>query len=485
MPQPFSHTSQDATAVIGGGEAISVLLVGSHGQTQEIEQLLCRVDIRVSVQCVDSYLMALGRVAKEPPSVVMGYPEDFKGGLEPTAEALRQLAPEALLVLVVEAGSKTDVQPTASGFDHSLMEPIDPDALYEVLSQVNLRGTLSKESAWLMDHSPSYQEMIEQVEGTVEQDDYDEHHTHPVEKDTTCGEGQRTVEDAGAVVAALGDETSLIEQVILGRRAVREVGLRLIASRSGMTHLGWSDRADQVPRGHVHVDVVYGDHEPLGVLHAQPPAGADQLAPWASWLAGWLELDRHMGRLRHQAMRDELTGLWNRRYFNQFLNALLSRAANRRLYVSLLVFDVDDFKSYNDRYGHGAGDEILRETAKLMQTLVREHDVVARIGGDEFAVIFWDPSGPRRPNSAHPLDPIKVAQRFRAAICAHRFPKLGDEAPGTLTISGGLAGFPWDGHTPEDLLNRADQMAMRSKQQGKNAITLGSGARLHCHNLSQ
>ena len=144
------------------------------------------------------------------------------------------------------------------------------------------------------------------------------------------------------------------------------------------------------------------------------------------------------------------------------------------------MFDIEDFKTYNDRYGHMAGDEILHETARLMQSLVRDHDVVARIGGDEFGVIFWDPAGPRRANSAHPHDPVAVAKRFQKAICSARFPKLGHEAQGTLTISGGLAGFPWDGYTPDQLLDRADKMAMRSKQQGKNAITFGPGAQRFC-----
>jgi len=145
--------------------------------------------------------------------------------------------------------------------------------------------------------------------------------------------------------------------------------------------------------------------------------------------------------------------------------------------VTLLVFDIDDFKNYNDRFGHPAGDEILRETARLMQDSVREHDVVARIGGDEFAVIFWDnDQAPRRAHSEHPHDVLKAARRFQQAVYAHKFPKLLDHAPGTLTISGGLASFPWDGRTPEGLLDHADAMALESKRQGKNAITFGPGA---------
>ena len=147
-----------------------------------------------------------------------------------------------------------------------------------------------------------------------------------------------------------------------------------------------------------------------------------------------------ISRLWKMSLRDDLTGAWNRRYFNRFLNSILDRATRQRFHVTLMVFDIDDFKHYNDRYGHAAGDEILYETTKLMQSMVREHDVVARIGGDEFAVIFWDATTPRRPNSAHPHDPSGAAERFRKAIRSHKFPKLGKDAPGQLTISGGLAG---------------------------------------------
>jgi diguanylate cyclase (GGDEF)-like protein len=154
----------------------------------------------------------------------------------------------------------------------------------------------------------------------------------------------------------------------------------------------------------------------------------------------------------------------------------LRQAASQRFAVTVMVFDIDDFKRYNDHYGHAAGDDILRETARLMTSVIRARDVVARIGGDEFAVIFWDHDAPRRPPSHHPADVRDAAERFRGAICAHKFPTLSEEAPGTLTISGGLASFPWDGRTPEELVNRADAMTLQSKRQGKNVLTFGPGA---------
>ncbi len=144
------------------------------------------------------------------------------------------------------------------------------------------------------------------------------------------------------------------------------------------------------------------------------------------------------------------------------------------------MFDIDDFKKYNDEYGHDAGDEILSEVVRLLRSVTRPTDKVCRIGGDEFAVVFHEPEGPRSPDSKHPTTVHAITRRFQQQVISHKFPKLSGCAPGTLTISGGLATFPWDGQTPAELLARADERAMESKRQGKNAITIGPGAILQC-----
>ena len=107
-----------------------------------------------------------------------------------------------------------------------------------------------------------------------------------------------------------------------------------------------------------------------------------------------------------------------------------------------------------------------------MTRITREHDVVARIGGDEFAVLFWDEEPPRRPDSRHPDTARQLADRFVAAITRHHFGSLGPEAQGVLTISGGLATFPWDGADCRDLLRHADMALRRAKTSGKAAIHL-------------
>jgi diguanylate cyclase (GGDEF)-like protein len=145
-----------------------------------------------------------------------------------------------------------------------------------------------------------------------------------------------------------------------------------------------------------------------------------------------------------------------------------------------MVFDIDNFKTYNDRFGHEAGDEILCETVRLLTSVIRKGDRVCRIGGDEFAIIFADPEGPRSAGSAHPESIETIARRFQDQVCKMRFPKLGVEAPGTLSISGGLATYPWDGADATALLRKADQLALESKRAGKNALTFGPGAQREC-----
>ena len=221
--------------------------------------------------------------------------------------------------------------------------------------------------------------------------------------------------------------------------------------------------------------VVSYEGQLYGVLQARHLAEA-LLSKAAQWMALWLRVSEQQSLLREAAFTDALTGAWNRRYFDRFLSAAIETAGEARRSVTVLLFDIDDFKRYNDQFGHEAGDDILREAVALMRSVVRPTDRVCRIGGDEFAVIFNEPQGPRESNSRHPTSIVQIADRFQRQIQEHRFPKLGNEARGMLTISGGLATFPWDGTTAESLVRRADDRAMQSKRAGKNAITIGPGA---------
>ncbi|MGC9455291.1 MAG: GGDEF domain-containing protein [Phycisphaerae bacterium] len=184
---------------------------------------------------------------------------------------------------------------------------------------------------------------------------------------------------------------------------------------------------------------------------------------------------RRAEALHRLAITDHLTGAYNRRYFYHLTDRILAQADGSDYRVTLLLWDIDDFKHYNDTYGYAAGDEILRETVQLMKRITRSHDIVARIGGDEFAVLFWDPEPPRRPDSRPIETAYALANRFREAVLNHSFHRLGPEHRGSLTISGGVAKFPRDGNTCRELLASADRALKQGKLSGKNAIHLIGG----------
>ena len=192
-------------------------------------------------------------------------------------------------------------------------------------------------------------------------------------------------------------------------------------------------------------------------------------------------VEKKIRQLEKLATEDDLTGLKNRRYIWEFSRQIIERAKKEKGRVTLLVFDIDNFKHYNDVYGHLAGDEILKQAAVLMRRCCRGHDVVGRIGGDECAVFFWDePRGrgvgqedERRSLMAeHPKEVLAVAQRFRSELGKAEFPLLGPEGRGVLTISGGLASLGRDVSTIEELFEQADKALLDAKRSGKNRIYL-------------
>ena len=277
------------------------------------------------------------------------------------------------------------------------------------------------------------------------------------------------------------DDEPLVRAMLKGH-SILEAALTQINARLGRSDIDLVP-AD-APGAGLGVPVVVGD-QALGVLRCDDEPwlnanGRSLLASHASWMATWIKLETQQSELRKSAFTDPLTGAWNRRYFDRFLSAAINQSRMARHPLTVMVFDIDSFKHYNDTYGHGAGDEILTETVRLLKSVIRPSDRVCRVGGDEFAVIFYEPEGPRQEGSK-PLESIyQIACRFQHQICNHSFPKLGTEALGTLTISGGLASYPWDGHDAASLLEEADRCAMESKRQGKNAITFGPGAESIC-----
>lgn len=199
----------------------------------------------------------------------------------------------------------------------------------------------------------------------------------------------------------------------------------------------------------------------------------EALAAWAASLGAWLALEARHRHLERLAFEDPLTGAGNRRAFDRFLCDAMESARLRGRALPLMVFDLDDFKRYNDRFGHAAGDEVLRETVALLRAVIRKGDRVFRIGGDEFVVVFADPTSPRAEGSPELESVEQIAHRFTDRVRELQLPQLGDAGLGVITLSAGLARYPEDGEDPASLLRTADLRAISGKRRGKDVITLG------------
>jgi len=277
---------------------------------------------------------------------------------------------------------------------------------------------------------------------------------------------------AGGAPVVAGQLAELVEAAdsvaALEDRLARAVGALLAAP------VAWVDLED-VPEGAKPLLLAAGDAPRVLVPRAagrSSEAARSYLAAVQAALPALLAAARRTEELHRLAITDHLTGAYNRRYFYRRTEQVLRQAGREGGHATLLLYDIDDFKRYNDTYGHAAGDEILRDTAALMKRITRSRDLVARIGGDEFAVLFVGGEEPRSPDSQPPENAYALADRFRRAVQAHAFESLGPEATGTLTISGGLAGFPRDGRHVRELLRKADIALREAKASGKNAIHL-------------
>ncbi len=165
---------------------------------------------------------------------------------------------------------------------------------------------------------------------------------------------------------------------------------------------------------------------------------------------------------QEMAITDSLTGLYNRRYFDELLLREEARARRYPQHFSLLMIDIDDFKKINDTYGHPAGDSVLRLVGQILLRRIRNTDYVARYGGEEFCVIA--PHTNKKNASV-------FAARIMDIIAKEEFP-LNQTDKTRVTVSIGVANFSDDAQTKEDLLKKADDVLYQAKKMGKNRVCL-------------
>ncbi len=295
----------------------------------------------------------------------------------------------------------------------------------------------------------AFNEMAEQLE------------EHLAELASERGRVRDAVGRFGAALAATHDPYALL-QVIVGStvEATGAAGGRLVVDGKEIERAGDPDRGGQplvIPLGH--------EGRESGVLYLTPKEAdfADEARELAHWLGSQASIALENARLHRlverQANTDGLTELPNRRHFEEALEAEISRAERFGGGLALVLADLDDFKQVNDRYGHQAGDDVLRTFAEILRETVREIDLPARYGGEEFAVLLpqTDLEGAHR-----------LAERLRRALASRPM----STQPGALvavTASFGVAAFP-DSPTPASLFASADDALYQAKHAGKNCV---------------
>lgn len=201
--------------------------------------------------------------------------------------------------------------------------------------------------------------------------------------------------------------------------------------------------------------------EAHGLLHL---AGSDADERFALNVASQIALAMANVKLREslqvQAVRDALTGLYNRRYLEQALERELRRSVREKTPVALLMADIDFFKRVNDTMGHAAGDDVLRDLGRFLESQLRTYDIACRFGGEEFILIL--------PGSSVE-NATRHAERIRTGMKDVAFASEGKPI-GPLTISIGVAAYPADGETTEELLAAADAALYLAKAEGRDRV---------------
>lgn len=221
--------------------------------------------------------------------------------------------------------------------------------------------------------------------------------------------------------------------------------------------------------------------ETLGILHIRSnPWGASKLLeqPIIAVESKWqlaLTVSEHIGlalanlklreSLRIQAIRDPLTGLFNRRYMEESLERELKRAQRKGVPIGIVMMDIDHFKHFNDSFGHAAGDYLLRELGVFLKTLVRGEDIASRYGGEEFIVVLPETSLEETMQRAE-----QIRQDVKTLKLSEQFPKSEG-----VTLSLGVAVFPQHGTSVEELLKSVDVALYQAKRDGRDRVAVAKG----------
>jgi diguanylate cyclase (GGDEF)-like protein len=257
---------------------------------------------------------------------------------------------------------------------------------------------------------------------------------------------------------------------VILRAAIRATGAAGGVILSGQKTVVSQGAVDSRAGTEIRIPLAVPESEPPAILALYPPEGGfnDEALDAANLISDQAGIALENARLHRlverQAITDELTGLPNRRQFLAQLQLEVSRAERSGTPLALILADLDDFKQVNDTWGHAVGDQALRSFAAILRSTIREIDLPARLGGEEFAILLPDTdiSGGK-----------ELAERIR-----HLLADSGHETttgPARVTASFGVSCFPPIG-TADELLIDADKNLYQAKQRGKNTVVASQNA---------
>jgi len=456
----------------------SVLLIGDTDR--DLAAAIAQAMPGAAVHHAENLFDGIAELSRDGFGAVFAAAEPVGRRPEAAMRTLRELTGEGRLVLFGDAGHEPLSRKLMEhGCDDYLVTPVSAQQVLQALT-AEKAATAKEESRPLRMHS-----------------DYD---VVPPAK-TAEARPQFTLPTstsaaAGALLAKLPMSEILLDAILEHpgdaiAHAVGQINARLFGDGTSAMQLSFSPHKMPAPARLDASQLTFALQSsagPLGTLvlslpTAHEPLGQALLAEIGPLLAKAAAIQHRSTRLQKLAFTDDLTGLYNCRYFKHFLGRTLTEAKRNRFPVTLFLFDIDNFKSYNDRFGHAVGDDILKQAANLMRRCVRDHDLVARIGGDEFAVVFWEKEGPRVVRDSHtgtpgrpPSEPHQILARFRRMLELQDYPLLGSTGRGNLTISGGLAVYPYDAPDMQSLIDAADKALMfGAKKSGRNTIQIVGG----------
>ncbi|MBN1844741.1 MAG: diguanylate cyclase, partial [Sedimentisphaerales bacterium] len=368
-------------------EAVDLMLVADDGR---IAALIGRLGGLVRLRQVPHALDAICRLAADPCSVVLINLAGLEQDAAPAVHACRRVRPSCRILLYGEAHQEGYArQALAAGADDYLIWPIPARELYESLRPAGDRSGLAADPAADPKTNPATGRI-----SAARQDSM----ADPAE---TTGQADPAAGAVNHIHSYLHCFRGLAELIPRGREILIE---RAQSELADLLAVEWLEiRTDEQPAENRPAEPpangsilpLCGPAGKLGMMRLGPSRSGSAASNGAvetagEFLATLLHLAQRDESLKHLATVDELTGAYNRRYLEYFLRQVIETTDNRDTEVTLLIFDLDEFKYYNDTYGHLAGDEVLRQTTRLMRRCCRSHDIVARLGGDEFAVLFWD-----------------------------------------------------------------------------------------------